>query len=117
MHMRTFFLLPFLLAFSASAQQPNSLNAAQQQFDNHNYQEASTLYRAILDSDPENIDALSGLVNCLEVTGQWKIAIPVLQHLVALQPANASRLNQLGRWESWSGEAHGAREWRSSIGQ
>jgi Flp pilus assembly protein TadD len=49
----------------------------------------------------QNAEALAAQVDGLEAKGQWRDAIEPLQRLVTLQPNDAARLNQLGRWRSW----------------
>lgn len=49
----------------------------------------------------QSAEALAAQVDKLESQGQWREAIEPLQSLVALQPNDAARLNQLGRWRSW----------------
>ena len=58
-------------------------------------------YRQILQKDPENIQALSGLSERLQAEGKWREAIPVLEQLVKLDPKNVTALYQLGRMRSW----------------
>ena len=49
----------------------------------------------------QSAEALAAQVDSLDAQGQWRDAIEPLQHLIALQPNDAARLNQLGRWRSW----------------
>jgi tetratricopeptide (TPR) repeat protein len=67
------------------------------------FEEAAAIYRHIMQAHPDNVEALAGLVDALDARGQWRDAIAPLTRLVELQPENASRSAQLGRWESWLG--------------
>ena len=67
------------------------------------YGRAEQIFRQILGNDPDNLDALNGLTDTLVAAGRWRDAIPILDHLVQLQPDNAARIFQLGQMESWSG--------------
>lgn len=44
---------------------------------------------------------LAARVDALEAQGKWREAIEPLQQLIAVEPGNAARLDQLGRWRSW----------------
>jgi tetratricopeptide (TPR) repeat protein len=108
--MRKFSILLVLLALTAAAlgQQPATpLQQARQEFEAHNFKAAAELYRAASAAEPENAEALAGLVDSLEALGQWRAALPAVERLVALQPKDARRIHQLGRWRSWSGDARG----------
>ncbi len=54
-------------------------------------------------SEPQTASAkeLAAKVDALESQGKWREAIESLQQLIALEPNNAARLDQLGRWRSW----------------
>lgn len=112
MRYRILFILPLLLLSTTAAQQPDQLREAQQSFEHAEYRESSAQFREILSSEPDNVEALSGLVDSMEAIGEWKEVIGVLEHLVSLQPSSARRLNQLGRWESWSGKTEGLQHLR-----
>lgn len=49
----------------------------------------------------QTAEALAIQVDGLEAHGKWREAIEQLQRLVVMQPNDAVRLNQLGRWRSW----------------
>ncbi len=65
------------------------------------YARAAQLYREVLQSQPDNPDALGGLADALEASGHWWDAVAPLSRLVELQPRNAARLFQLGQMRSW----------------
>ncbi len=109
--MRKFSILLVLLGLTLAAF--GQLQQARQQFEAHNYNAAAELYRSAAAAEPDNAEALAGLVDSLEALGQWRAALPALEHLTALQPANARRIHQLGRWRSWAGDARAA----DSLGQ
>jgi len=109
--MRKFSILLVLLGLTLAAF--GQLQQARQQFEAHNYNAAAELYRSAAAAEPDNAEALAGLVDSLEALGQWRSALPALEHLTALQPANARRIHQLGRWRSWAGDARAA----DSLGQ
>ena len=87
-------------ACSLSAQQ-SALDQAHKERDARNYVQAAQLYREALASQPDNTEALGGLADSLEASGNWREAVPFLEHLTTLEPANAARLAQLGRMKSW----------------
>ena len=106
----------FLLAPSARAGQQaqqqarrpdevsTQLAQARAEASTHHYDRAIELYRSVLTGDPDNRQALGELADTLETAGRWHEALPLLQHLLALQPDSAPQLFQLGRMESWSGD-------------
>jgi len=95
----------FLVAgLSALGQATSPVQQARQEFDRGHYAEAARLYRNVIAADAENTEALAGLVDSLEATGEWRAAIEPLKHLAALQPDNAQRAAELGRWLSWQGQ-------------
>lgn len=65
------------------------------------YDRAVELYRRILIAQPDQLDALGEMSDTLEASGRWTEAVPPLEHFVALQPADAHRLFQLGRMKTW----------------
>jgi tetratricopeptide (TPR) repeat protein len=69
---------------------------------------AVLLFHQILNTAPDNTDALGGLVDVLVAAGRWRESIPSLQHLVELQPNNAERVFQLGQMKSWLGSHRSA---------
>ncbi|MFB3916284.1 MAG: tetratricopeptide repeat protein [Terriglobales bacterium] len=91
-------------AESAASTHDGSLQQARQEFERGNYVKAADLYRTVLGTQPDNVTALAGLVDSLEASGVWRNAMPSLERLVVLQPNNASRVAQLGRWQSWIGQ-------------
>jgi tetratricopeptide (TPR) repeat protein len=102
--MKTFSIV-FILCASlfAFAQPLASIQQAQQEFDCGHYSNAAQLFRTVVSAEPDNPKALAGLVDSLEATGEWRAALEPLKHLVALEPTNAPRAAQLGRWMSWQG--------------
>ena len=83
--------------------QASALDQAKSEAAAGHYDRATQLFQQVLDSDPNNVAALSGLSNALVATGRWRDALPVLQRLDQLQPNDANRLFQLGQMESWEG--------------
>lgn len=59
-------------------------------------------YQKVLAAQPDNTDALGELSDVYDSATRWRDAIPLLEHLVQLQPQNAARVNQLGRYYSWT---------------
>ncbi|MCH8948574.1 MAG: tetratricopeptide repeat protein, partial [Acidobacteria bacterium] len=59
------------------------------------------MYRRLLQAQPDNALALGELADALEAAGRWREAVPVLSHLLELQPDDVARLFQLGRFLSW----------------
>lgn len=97
--------LPFLLLVlfvTADAQTSVPLERAQREFESHDYKRSAESFRQVVSAEPDNVEALSGLIDSLEAAGEWRSAMQPLEHLVALQPANAARINELGRWETWA---------------
>ncbi len=64
-------------------------------------------YRALLEKEPLNIDALSELAYLLESKARWPEAVPLLERLVKLQPHDSLALYHLGRMKSWQPEGRG----------
>ncbi|HEV3041822.1 MAG TPA: tetratricopeptide repeat protein [Candidatus Angelobacter sp.] len=64
-------------------------------------------YRALLEQEPQNIDALSDLAYLLEAKAKWPEAVPLLERLVKLQPHDTQALYHLGRMKSWQPEGRG----------
>ena len=64
-------------------------------------EQASELYRRILEIEPDNTAALGELADVLESAGRWREAVSLLSRLVTLEPNRAPRLFQLGRMMSW----------------
>src|SRR5437016_3150729 len=64
-------------------------------------------YRALLEQEPQNIDALSDLAYLLEAKAKWPEAVPLLERLVKLQPHDSLALYHLGRMKSWQPEGRG----------
>jgi cellulose synthase (UDP-forming) len=62
-------------------------------------------YRRVLQSDPNNADALGGLADALEAEGHWREAVPFLSRLIELQPNNSARVFQLAKMKSWREES------------
>ncbi len=58
-------------------------------------------FQQILQTDPDNLSALRGLVDALVAEGKWREAIEPLQHLDNLHSDDAARIFQLGQMESW----------------
>ena len=101
-------LLLCLVSFlPVSAQQSQERIAARQAFEHKDYSAASAQFGLLLSEEPDDIEVLSGLVDSLEALGEWKIALQPLRHLVSLLPSSAKRANQLGLWETWSGNKEG----------
>src|SRR5260370_35911613 len=61
-------------------------------------------YRAVLQGDPGNSEALGGMDEALEAAGHWRDAMPFLYHLIEMQPNNSSRILQLTRLKSWQAD-------------
>ncbi len=93
----------FVASLSALGQPSSSLQQAHQEFDRGHYSNAARIFRTVVSAEPDNAEALAGLVDSLEAAGDWRAAIEPLKLLVALQPKNAQRASQLGRWLSWQG--------------
>jgi tetratricopeptide (TPR) repeat protein len=64
-------------------------------------------YRALLEQEPQNVDALSDLAYLLEAKAKWPEAVPLLERLVKLQPHDPVALYHLGRMKSWQSEGRG----------
>ena len=99
-------LVLFALATAGFGQQSEGLQKARQEFEARNYKAAAELYRSAAAAQPDNAEALAGLVDSQEALGEWRAALPALENLVALQPTNVDRVHQLGRWRSWAGDPH-----------
>lgn len=84
-----------------SAQTPADVAAARRDYDAGQFAQAADEFRIVLTNDPNNADALAGLVDSLEAKGEWRSAVEPLARLVSLQPTDAARNSQLGRWYSW----------------
>ncbi len=97
---KTILIAALASALSLNAQQ-SVLDQAKAAADARDYAGAAQLYRQAVAAQPENVDALAGLADSLEASGGWRDAVPVLEHLIALQPNDAARLAQLGRMKSW----------------
>ena len=93
----------FVASLLAFGQPSSPIQQAHQEFDGGHYSNAARLFRTVVSAEPDNAEALAGLVDSLEATGEWRTAVEPLKHLVALQPNNAQRAGQLGRWISWQG--------------
>lgn len=92
------------LLFAPSARcmpQESPLDQARAEAAQGHYEQAARLFGQALNTDPNNIDALGGLVDSLVATGHWHDCLPALEHLVELQPQNAERVFQLGQMDSW----------------
>ncbi|HEV7220283.1 MAG TPA: tetratricopeptide repeat protein, partial [Terriglobales bacterium] len=81
--------------------QGSTLEQARAEIALGHYEQAARLFSRALSTDPDNIEALGGLVDSLVATGHWHDCLPALQHLVQLQPDNAERVFQLGQMDSW----------------
>ncbi|HYA23407.1 MAG TPA: tetratricopeptide repeat protein [Terriglobales bacterium] len=55
----------------------------------------------VLDTERNNLTALSECANLLESSGRWHEAVTLLTRLTELQPNNADALYRLGRMKSW----------------
>ncbi len=101
--MKALSIIFVLLVASVSVfgQPSSSIQQAHREFDGGHYSNAARLFRTAISAEPDNTEALAGLVDSLEASGDWRIAIEPLKHLMALQPNNAQRASQLGRWLSW----------------
>ncbi len=93
----------FVASLSALGQSSSSMQQAHQEFEGGHFVNAARSFRTVISGEPNNTEALAGLVDSLEAAGEWREAIEPLKHLVALQPENAQRASQLGRWLSWQG--------------
>ena len=82
-------------------QQESTLDQARAEVAQGHYNQATRLFSEVLQTDPNNMDALGGLVDSLVATGRWHNSLPALQHLVQLQPDNAERVFELGQMDSW----------------
>ena len=83
--------------------QASALDQARTEAAAGHYDRAAQLYQQVLNSDPNNVAALSGLSDALVATGHWRDALPALQRLDQLQPNDPNRLFHLGQMESWEG--------------
>ncbi len=93
----------FVANLFAFGQTSSSIQQGHQEFEGGHYSNAARLFRTSVSAEPDNPEALAGLVDSLEASGDWRAAIEPLKHLVALQPNNAQRASQLGQWLSWQG--------------
>jgi tetratricopeptide (TPR) repeat protein len=101
----------FAASFSALGQSASPMQQAHREFEGGHYSDAAKSFRAVVGVDPDNLEALAGLVDSLEAAGEWRSAMEPLRRLVALQPNNARRVGQLGLWLSWQGgDIHAALE-------
>lgn len=91
----------FLASPSSAFPQSSTLEQARGEATAGHFDHAAQLFQSVLNSAPDNTDALSGLVDALVATGRWRDSLPALEHLVQLQPNNATRIFQLGQMESW----------------
>jgi tetratricopeptide (TPR) repeat protein len=57
--------------------------------------------RTQIAKSPDDTAAISALVQKLEQEGKWRETMPLLEHLLALQPKNSAALYQLGSMKSW----------------
>jgi tetratricopeptide (TPR) repeat protein len=96
-------LLAAVLCLSLSARGQQTPEDARAEARAGHFEQAAAIYRHILQTQPDNVEALAGLVDALDARGQWRDAVAPLTRLVELQPENAARSAQLGRWESWLG--------------
>lgn len=94
-------LSSLLFCAGALGQGSDQLIQAKQAYDSGDFTKAADLYRAVLATDPQNADALAGVVDSLDAKGDWRSAVQPLAQLVSLQPDNTARTAQLGRWYSW----------------
>ena len=105
-------LLFFTTAFCAlplvAAPQASLIEQARTEAAAGHLDRAIQLFHEVLESAPDNPDALSGLIDALVSAGRWRDALPSLQHLVQLQPNDAGRTFQLGQMDSWLGNQRGA---------
>ncbi len=90
-----------LFCVGVFGQASDQLIQAKQAYDSGDFAKAADLYRSVLGTDPQNSDALAGVVDSLDAKGEWRSAVPSLALLVSLQPDNTARAAQLGRWYSW----------------
>lgn len=60
------------------------------------YGEAIPYYRAVLEADPEDANALRGLAACYESTGQTQLAVRFYEQLIADAPEKATYYYRLG---------------------
>lgn len=81
--------------------QGSTLDQARAEAAQGHYEPAARLFTQALSTDPNNIDALGGLVDSLVALGRWHDSLPALQHLVELEPDHAERVFQLGQMDSW----------------
>ena len=100
-----FLLAPFRLRANPQA---SALDQAKSEAAAGHYTRAAQLFQQVLNSDPNNVAALSGLSDALVATGHWRDALPALQHLNQLEPNDPNRLFQLGQMESWAGNRSAA---------
>ena len=64
-------------------------------------------YLALLEREPQNVEALSALAYLMEAKGKWPDAVPLLERLIGLQPHDSVALYHLGRMKSWQPEGRG----------
>ncbi|MFZ3244659.1 MAG: tetratricopeptide repeat protein [Candidatus Acidiferrales bacterium] len=95
----TLSLLPFGRA--SATPQNSALDDAKAQAAAGNLDRAVQLFQQVLKADPDNVDALRGLIDALVAEGHWRDAVGSLQHLDQIQPNDAARVFQLGQMESW----------------
>jgi tetratricopeptide (TPR) repeat protein len=68
------------------------------------FREAASAWRLVLDSRPDDLFALAGLVDALEAMGAWRDAIAPLDRLLALGVSDPARLRQRGFFAIWGGD-------------
>ena len=94
----------FSLALTAGAQQSSPLEQARAEAAAAKFAQAQEDYRKVLQSNPDNPEALGGLAGALEATGHWREAMPFLSRLIEIQPNNSLALLRLARMKSWQTE-------------
>ncbi len=74
-----------------------------------NFATAGMHWRQVLESQPDNTEALGGYCDSMGTLGHWRECVPYLERLVALQPNNGQRMWDLGMMKSWLGADERAR--------
>ncbi len=97
-------LMACALAETTGARQQSLLEQARAEAAAGKSAQAQEDYRKVLQGDPNNTAALSGLAESLEAAGRWRDAMPFLSRLIEIQPNNSLALLRLARMKSWQSD-------------